>query len=258
MGLGAMKLADMEEYIRVVYGLLRGEIVETEIEGQPRKIQFLNPDANLFNTKDPIPLHVSAYGPRAQKLTAKLGAYWKCFIQDVPGALDQLSGMERSWIAAGHAPSELYSTAWVCGCVLRPGEAPDSERAVLQSGPRAATLLHRAADAEQQGWQNTMNVAYDGIRDEVEGYLELARHFQPEDARYLFNHRGHFVFVKPEERQFITAELIRRTTFTATEQELTQRVEALRSTGWSQIVIPIVPGQEDALEDWARVKAAFA
>jgi 5,10-methylenetetrahydromethanopterin reductase len=66
MGLGAMKLADMEEYIRVVYALLRGEIVETEIEGEPRKIQFLNPDANLFNTRDPIPLHVSAYGPRAK------------------------------------------------------------------------------------------------------------------------------------------------------------------------------------------------
>src|SRR5580698_9958244 len=41
MGLGAMKLADMEEYIRVVYALLRGEIVETEIEGKQRKIQFL-------------------------------------------------------------------------------------------------------------------------------------------------------------------------------------------------------------------------
>ena len=44
MGLGAMKLADMEEYIRVVYGLLHGETVETEIEGKPRKIRFLNPE----------------------------------------------------------------------------------------------------------------------------------------------------------------------------------------------------------------------
>src|SRR3984957_1027314 len=52
MGLGAMKLADMEEYIRVVYALLRGEIVETEIEGRKRKIQFLTPDANLFNRTD--------------------------------------------------------------------------------------------------------------------------------------------------------------------------------------------------------------
>src|SRR3984893_6716240 len=97
MGLGAMKLADMEEYIRVVYGLLRGEIVETGIEGKRRKIRFLNPDAGLFNTTDPIPLHVSAYGPRSQALTARLNAHWKCFIQDVPGALGAIDGMKESW-----------------------------------------------------------------------------------------------------------------------------------------------------------------
>src|SRR5207244_13587038 len=34
MGLGAMKLADMEEYIRIVYGLLAGETVDTVIEGK--------------------------------------------------------------------------------------------------------------------------------------------------------------------------------------------------------------------------------
>jgi hypothetical protein len=72
----------------------------------------------------------------------------------------------------------------------------------------------------------------------------MARGFEPPDARYLFNHRGHFVFVKPEERRFVTAELIRRTTFTATEQELKQRVAALRDAGWNQLVIPITPGEE--------------
>jgi 5,10-methylenetetrahydromethanopterin reductase len=258
MGLGAMKLAEMEEYIRVVYGLLHGEIVETEIEGKRRKIQFLNPDAGLFNTTDPIPLHISAYGPRSQALTAKLNARWKCFIQDVPGALGAIDGMKGSWVEAGRPADDLYATAWVCGCVLEPGEPLDSPRAMAQSGPRAAVLLHRAADLDQRGWQNTMAVeAPEGIADEVKGYVEMARGFEPHDARYLKNHRGHFVFVKPEERPFVSAALIRRTTFTATEQELTQRVEALRSAGWSQIVIPIVPGQENALDDWARVKAAF-
>ena len=257
MGLGALKLAEMEEYIRIVYGLLAGDIVETEIEGRKRKIRFLNPEIGLFNTKDPIPLHISAYGPRSQALTARLGAKWKTFIQDVPGALDVLAGMKAGWAQAGRPADELYATAWVCGCVLQPGEAADSPRAIAQSGPRAATLLHRAADADQQGWRNTMTVGYDGIRDEVDGYVEMARGFEPQDARYLFNHRGHFVFVKPEERKFISAELIRRTTFTAGEQELTQRIEALRSAGWNQVVIPIVPGEERALDDWARVKAAF-
>ena len=256
MGLGAMKLADMEEYIRVIYALLRGEIVETEIEGSPRKIKFLNPDAGFFNVTDPIPLHVSAYGPRSRKLTARLNAHWKCFIQDVPGALGDLDGMKQSWAEAGRPADDLYATAWLCGCVLEPGEPADSPRAMTQAGPRAAVLLHRAADAEQQGWQNTMHVAPE-IAAEVDGYLELARHYQPPDARYLQNHRGHLVFVKPEERKFVSAELIRRTSFAATEPELIQRVEALRSAGWSQIVIAIPPGEDRALDDWARVKAAF-
>src|SRR6476661_3294523 len=87
MGLGAMKLADMEEYIRVVYGLLNGETLEATIEGKRKKIRFLNPDFGLINTRDPIRLHVSAYGPKSQALTAKLNAAWKSFISDVPGAM---------------------------------------------------------------------------------------------------------------------------------------------------------------------------
>jgi 5,10-methylenetetrahydromethanopterin reductase len=258
MGLGAIRLAEMEEYIRVVYGLLAGDIVETEIEGRRRKIKFLNPEVGLFNMHDPIPLHISAYGPKSQALTARLGARWKCFIQEVPGALAAIGGMKEAWAAAGRPAAELYATAWVCGCVLQPGEAADSPRALAQAGPRAATLLHRAADLEQQGWRNTMPVGWQGIEAEISGYTAMARGFLPADARYLENHRGHFVYVKPEERQFVTAELIRRTTFTASEPELIQRIEALREAGWSQIVIPVVPGEERALDDWARIKAAFS
>jgi len=39
---------------------------------------------------------------------------------------------------------------------------------------------------------------------------------------------------------------------------LKQRVAALRDAGWKQLVIPITPGQESALADWARIKDAFA
>jgi len=257
MGLGAMKLADMEEYIRVVYGLLNGETLETNVEGKRRKIRFLNPDANLINTKDPIRLHVSAYGPKSQALVGRLGAAWKTFISDVPGALSALEGMRKDWTAAGRAAADLYTTAWVCGCVLEPGETADSPRAMAQAGPRAAVLLHRAADLDMEGWKNTSPVP-PSVEPQVKGYVEMARTFEPADARYLTNHRGHFVFVKPEERQFVTGELIRHTTFTAGEQELKQRIEALRDAGWSQFVIPITPGEERAIEDWARIRRAFA
>lgn len=257
MGLGGMKLADLEEYIRVVYGLLRGETLEANVEGKKRKIRLLNPDAGLINTADPIKLHISAYGPKSQALTARLGAAWKSFVSDVPNALAELDGMKKSWADAGRAGEPLYSTAWTCGCVLAPGETLDSSRVLAQAGPRAAVLLHRAADVDMQGWANTSDVP-GSVRNEVEGYVQMARGFEPRDARYLQNHRGHFVFVKPEEKRFVTSELIRRTTFTATEQELKQRVAAMRDAGWSQIVFCITPGEERALEDFARIRRAFA
>ena len=50
--------------------------------------------------------------------------------------------------------------------------------------------------------------------------------FEPADARYLMNHTGHCLALKPEEERFITAELIRQTTFTGVEQDIRQRIEA--------------------------------
>ena len=66
------------------------------------------------------------------------------------------------------------------------------------------------------------------------------------------------MFVKPEERQFVTAELIRRTTFTATETELKERIAVLADAGYTEIALQIVPGQEHAIEDWGRIRRAFA
>jgi 5,10-methylenetetrahydromethanopterin reductase len=65
------------------------------------------------------------------------------------------------------------------------------------------------------------------------------------------------MFVKPEEKKFITADLIRSTSFTATEGEIKQRIEALRGAGFTQFTIQIVPGQEEALADWARIRKAL-
>jgi 5,10-methylenetetrahydromethanopterin reductase len=88
--------------------------------------------------------------------------------------------------------------------------------------------------------------------------VALARGFEPPDARYLQNHRGHLLFVKPEERPYVTAELIRATSFTAPEAEIKQRIDDLRSAGYTEFTIQIVPGQEAAIADWARIRAAFA
>lgn len=257
MGMGAMKLSDMEEYIRAVMALLRDETVETPIEGKLRKIRFLSPDLDLINTRDPVDLHISAYGPRGRALTAKFGAGWLNFVGDVAGGIAAMRAMQESWKAASRPARDLRAVAFALGCVLAEGEAADSERAMAQSGPRAAVLLHRAADEALAGLPNTSLVP-DAVAEPVARYVAMARGFQPADARYLENHRGHLMFVKEEERPFVTAELIRRTTFTGTAGDIKQRIAALRDAGYTQFTIQLVPGQEHAVEDWAKIRQAFA
>ncbi len=256
MGMGAMKQSDMEEYIRVVMSLLDGGTPEFEMEGGRHKITFLNPELNLINLADKVGLHISAYGPRGRALTARLKAGWLNFVGDVAGGNAAMAAMRDSWAKAGNEPADLSAVAFALGCVLQPGEAADSDRAMAQAGPRAAVLLHRAADEALAGLPNTSPVPPELV-DPVAGYVALAKTFEPADARYLANHRGHLMAVKPIERPFVTAEMIRRTTFTATEAELRDRIAALRDGGYTQFTIQLAPGQEAAIEDWARIKAAF-
>jgi 5,10-methylenetetrahydromethanopterin reductase len=257
MGFGAIKVKDMETYIQQVYGLLRRETVDFEMEGQTRKIRFLNPELPLFNTKDPIALHLSAFGPRTRALTAKLKAGWIDFVGKVENGIKEVEAMREAWRKAGHAMGDLQATAFALGCVLQDGEPADSERAMAQAGPRAAVMLHRAADEALAGLAPGVTML-SKTTPELQAYIDLARGFEPKDAPYLQNHRGHLMFVKPEEKRFVTAELIRSTSFTASEAEIKQRIDALRSAGYTQFTIQLVPGQEQALADWARIRKAFA
>jgi 5,10-methylenetetrahydromethanopterin reductase len=257
MGLGAMKLADMAEYIRVVMALLDGQVVDFDVEAQRRKITFLNPELNLINLADPVRLHVSAYGPKARALTAGLGAGWLNFVGDVAGGIAAMRAMQASWAKAGRDPGDLSAVAFALGCVLQPDEALDSDRAMAQAGPRAAVLLHRAADEAMMGLPNTSPVPA-ALAEPVAGYVEQAKHFRPAEARYLENHRGHLMAVKPVERPFFTGEMIRQTSFTGTQPDLVARIAALRDAGYTQFTIQLVPGQEAAIEDWAKVKDAMS
>ena len=256
MGLGALKLAEMEDYITVVYSLLAGKTIERDFDGKLRKIRFLNPDAGLINTEDPIKLHVSAYGPRGRTLTAKMNAGWIFFFNGIDEGISGLKDMQISWEKAGLKKQDLEATAFVLGCILQEGEQADSPRAMAQAGPRAAVLLHRCADEFLAGMPNSYPVP-DSVAEAVNGYINLAKAFEPKDAPWLENHRGHLMFVKENERPFITEALIKETTFTGLESDIIGRVEALRDAGFKQFTVQLTPGNEDAIEDWARIKNAI-
>src|SRR5262245_35048060 len=73
-----------------------------------------------------------------------------------------------------------------------------------QSQVRRGHMIVNHADGDRTFVPSTSAVPA-SVADEVAGYVEVARRYEPPDARYLINHRGHLVFVKPEEWRFVTA-----------------------------------------------------
>lgn len=251
MGQRAMPLADFRRYIDEVMGLLRGEVVDVQLDDGSHPVRFLNPDLGLINLDDPIPLHVSAFGPRSRRLTAELGAGWLNFSGDVAAAIRALTDMQMSWANASRPAAGLYSTLFLLGRVLAPGERSNSKRALIEAGPGVAVFFHNLAESTRRG--ELKGILEDDVLALLEDYRKVYNRYTPRNARYLANHRGHLMFVRPEERRFITSKLIKRLTFTGRESELKERVERLREAGYRQLTVQLVHGAEDAIEDWARV-----
>jgi 5,10-methylenetetrahydromethanopterin reductase len=247
MGLGPMRLADLREHVRVVRGLLAGETVACELEGRPRQIRFLNPDAGLIDIEHPIPLHVSAFGPRARALTVEIADGWMHFVGRLSAGLRAAGEMAAACRVAGRHPASLYMTACAMGCVLADGEPFDSARARAQAGPFALTFFHSIMDGSLP-----MRVP-SSLTAAVAEYRSLYETYEPADARYLTLHRGHFMVPRPEEERFLTAGLLRDLTFTAPAADLRERIAALREAGHAQFAVFLAPGHEDAIEDWARL-----
>jgi 5,10-methylenetetrahydromethanopterin reductase len=249
MGLGPMKLSDLKEYVRVVRAMLGNETVAWTHEGLERKIRFLNPEKGLIDTTHPIPVHLSAFAPKARAYAAAECEGWMNFITVPPMALYELGEIQASCKSAGRDPQTLYKTGFTLGCVLRPGEDAGSPRARAQAGPLGAVFFHGVMEG---------TIRLDRLPPELQAATDAYRRtvyerYEPADARYLALHTGHLMWVRLEEEPFVTRELLAATTFTGTRDELVDRVRMLRDAGYQQLAVQLVPGHESAMEDWIEV-----
>jgi 5,10-methylenetetrahydromethanopterin reductase len=247
MGLGPMKLSAMREYIRVIYGLLKNETIEWEFEGERKKIRFLNPESGLINTRDKIPLHISAFAPKVRQMTAELADGWITFNALPQPAAHQAQEIDKACTEIGRDPKSLFKTNFVLGCVLKPGESVTGARAKAQAGPMAVVALHGMVEG------TLSDLLPPQIKQLATAYREQYATYQPADAKYLQMHKMHLLGVRPEEEKFLTEDLIRSVTFTGTEDELRDRLSSFASAGYNHFVVQLVSGHEDAIDDWAHL-----
>jgi 5,10-methylenetetrahydromethanopterin reductase len=161
--------------------------------------------------------------------------------------------MQQAWEAAGVQSAARVATAFTGGCVLKDGEAGDSPRARAQAGPHATVALHNGVEVAEFG--NMGRSVPTALAPLLERYRAIYQKYEPADARYLSNHRGHLMFLRPEEQEVCTADLIRTMTFTGTPPELRERIRELRAAGYNHFAISIRHGHPQMLEEWADVFA---
>src|SRR5689334_7859823 len=73
MGRPAMRIAEYARYLRVLRGLLRGEVVDYVFDDAERPIKMLIREKKYMSLDPPIPLYVSGFGPRAMELAGEYG-----------------------------------------------------------------------------------------------------------------------------------------------------------------------------------------
>ena len=246
LGLRAQKLAEIREYVRVMQGLWNGDTVAAVLEGSERSFRFMHPNDRFVNTADPIPVHISAFGPRARQMAAEVAdGFINAWMS--PAVLEDIGIVRDAARQAGRDPASMYATCLNLGCVLEPGEPYDSSRAKAQAGPMVAIGLHWLVE------DNDPSRVPPALAHTIREYRRLYESYQPAQERHLRLHEGHLLYLRPDEDHFVTADMIREQTLTGTPEVIRDRVAQLDAAGYDQVAVQIVPGHENAIDDWARV-----
>ena len=251
MGHPPMRIAEFDRYLGDLKPLLRGEEIDYEWQGRTAPIRHQMPDRGFVNLDDPIPLYVSAFGPKALALAARHG---DGLITSVPPDPAAVGGI-RSTIAAHRAELGLPSdradfpiATLTTVCVLERGEPVDSPRVREQVGAFAIAALHYTYEQYSQFGRAPGRHLHD-IWEEYVAAVEAV----PEERRHLRTHLGHNCWVIPDEERFVTRGLIERSCLVGETDELRERVAELDAAGLDQIVVlPPLAAKEQVHDDVAR------
>ncbi len=260
MGQQPVAPSAFRDYLRVVRGLLDGEEVDYGPPGEVRPIRFLDRELECLNIEDRVPIYVASNGPKALAATGAYGDGRISAGSEPPEILSRnLERVRRGAEAEGRAlPTDFHAAVMTYACVLRPGEDLTSDRVIEETGAEVVSSLHFWYELYLQRGSDAF--VYDEVRGLWEDYKHYVETEMPAERRHLMLHRGHCAFLPPEERRFITPELIRATGgLVGTADEIIDRIRAMEAAGMSEVVLlPPIAAARSNFKDFAeRVMAHY-
>ena len=245
MGLPQITIKQLREYTQQVQGLLRGEDVLFREGEQDRWVRLIHADQEGFiNIEDPIPVFIAANGPRGQQVTGELADGWVTTLRVRRSLEPEIARICDAAERAGRSTEKPYTVALEFGCVLREGESLNSDRVVARVGPSIMPGLHAQWEA---GFGPGADLGMRPDREMTDAFnTYIQEHAEatgtPSDRLYLDTHRGHMVFLKPDEAQFVTQEAIGRT-LTGTGSQIIDKLDAMEANGVDNVAISVTDAQ---------------
>ena len=246
MGRKPHSIREYERYLATLRPLLRGEEAIND-DGHP--IVHIMPDKGFVNFEDPIPLYVSGFGPRSLALAGEYGD-GAVFGGNTPHGIGSAWHMISTGArAAGRdlASGNYYTTTLTAVVVLQDGEPVDSERVKNQCGAMAMAAVHYVYD-QYRNFGHQPPSTLSGIWEDYTALLES----YPAERRHQRIHAGHNCWVLPEEKRFLTPEVLANGAIIGTRDQLIEKLSALRDAGLDQLMIlPNFDSRYDVLEEVA-------
>ena len=255
LGQRPMRLAEFEEYIKVVKALIRGEEAELQDSGESHKIQFQMLEHNFIDLKNPIKLYIAGFGPKAQQIA---GSYGDGLISGIPRGGDVSTMLQNARLGAQKVEHTLamdFETSVLANVILlESGESILSDRVLREVGPAVITGLHYLVSQYLETGDEPPEYAK-GIWDR---YLHWIDSF-PADVRHQRLHASHYSFLDPEEAQFLDIDLVKGSCLIGSDAEIVEQIGILEEKGLTQIILyPPLNRQYRMIEDFAdRIMVHF-
>jgi 5,10-methylenetetrahydromethanopterin reductase len=220
LGKGALSWAEVEEYLRQLRALLRGEMVS--VDGDVTRL--LHGPGMLDGDGEKIPILVAAMGPVGRAVAGRNGDGLFCI--NTPS-----TGFDRCVVT-------------VTGTVLDTDEDFSSQRVLRDAAPAVALAYHSIYESSGGSAK---------VAQLPHGREWMARVEEvPAEIRHLTVHSGHFVSTAGPDEVLTDSGTIERFTFSGTVDALRTRLRDMDATGATEVAFHPVG------VDVARELVAFA
>jgi 5,10-methylenetetrahydromethanopterin reductase len=249
MGQKPMKMAAFGDYLRVLSGLLDGQVVDYTFEGRTRPVKMLRHETRFMNLEPRIPLYVSGFGPRAMALAGEYGDGLVFAIPPRGVPVQEALAHVRQGAARRGRNLEGYRNATLTNvALLQPGEAADADRIKRTVGPNVMASVYYFYDMVHE--RGTEPPPF--LRRIWKPYCALVEQ-TPAEHRHFRTHEFHYTELHPGEAELIDEQLIRDTCLVGTADELIEQIHALESDGLQEMIFAVGTTSKWRLaEDFAR------